>query len=109
MSAAEWVEIEEEAKISGVTKFITKPLFPSALIDAINECLSLHNDPENDISLENECIFAGKCILLVEDVEVNREIVQALLEPTVWRYAALKMAVKPFRCSAGIRTCMKWF
>ena len=82
MSAAEWVEIEEEAKDSGVTKFITKPLFPSSLIDAINECLSLHNDPENDISLENECIFAGKCILLVEDVEVNREIVQALLEPT---------------------------
>jgi signal transduction histidine kinase/PAS domain-containing protein len=27
-------------------------------------------------------LFAGRCILLVEDVEINREIVQALLEPT---------------------------
>jgi CheY-like chemotaxis protein len=27
-------------------------------------------------------IFEGRCILLAEDVEVNREIVQALLEPT---------------------------
>ncbi|MFP3154785.1 ATP-binding protein [Lachnospiraceae bacterium ZAX-1] len=30
--------------------------------------------------LANE--FAGKCILLAEDVEINREIVRALLEPT---------------------------
>jgi signal transduction histidine kinase len=27
-------------------------------------------------------IFAGRCILLAEDVEINREIVMALLEPT---------------------------
>jgi CheY-like chemotaxis protein/two-component sensor histidine kinase len=27
-------------------------------------------------------LFEGRCILLVEDVEINREIVQALLEPT---------------------------
>jgi len=31
---------------------------------------------------ESEGVFAGSCILLVEDVAINREIVKSLLEPT---------------------------
>jgi signal transduction histidine kinase/PAS domain-containing protein/ActR/RegA family two-component response regulator len=35
-----------------------------------------------EMPLDINGLFAGHCILLAEDVEINREIVQALLEPT---------------------------
>jgi CheY-like chemotaxis protein len=84
ISAAEWSDIETDAKLAGVDKFLSKPLFPSAVIDAIDECLSGASGlphPENKSeAIEN--IFAGRRLLLAEDVEINREIVIALLEPT---------------------------
>jgi PAS domain S-box-containing protein len=81
ISAAEWSRIEEEAKKAGVVKFLSKPLFPSALTDCISECLrrgSLKNERAEVVS-DN---FRGFRILLAEDVEINREIVISLLEPT---------------------------
>jgi signal transduction histidine kinase/CheY-like chemotaxis protein len=39
-------------------------------------------ETEKDQAPEIEGIFAGRHMLLAEDVEINREIVQALLEPT---------------------------
>ncbi|MDR2133015.1 MAG: response regulator [Clostridiales Family XIII bacterium] len=84
MSAAEWSEIEDEAKRFGVDKFLPKPLFPSAVVDCINECFGV-SDPSalrTVRSVETGC-FAGRRILLAEDVEINREIVMALLEPTM--------------------------
>jgi CheY-like chemotaxis protein len=80
-SAFEWTMIAEEAKQAGVDKFLSKPLFPSSIADVINESLGVDRKMEesgNDIN----GIFAGRYILLAEDVEINREIVQALLEPT---------------------------
>jgi CheY-like chemotaxis protein/PAS domain-containing protein len=80
-SAFEWTMIAEEAKQAGVDKFLSKPLFPSSIADVINESLGVDRKMEeagNDIN----GIFAGRRILLAEDVEINREIVQALLEPT---------------------------
>jgi signal transduction histidine kinase/DNA-binding response OmpR family regulator len=83
ISAVEWARIKEEAKSSGVNGFIPKPLFPSLIVDCLNQYLShpgdLHIGEETeakaDLSLE------GKRVLLAEDVEINREIVIALLEP----------------------------
>ena len=81
ISSTEWSVIAEDAKKAGVDKYLPKPLFPSAIADAINEALGLRHHPEE--TKENITgIFAGRRILLVEDVEINREIVQALLEPT---------------------------
>ncbi|MDR0320804.1 MAG: response regulator [Treponema sp.] len=79
ISAAQWTVIEEEAKKAGVDKFLSKPLFPSMIVDIINECLGV----EQALSKEKHTtdVFAGQRILLVEDVEINREIVLALLEP----------------------------
>jgi len=83
MSATEWSVIEPEAKSAGVNKFLPKPLFPSALADCINECLGAENILEaNDEQVGEEDCFVGYHILLAEDVEINREIVLALLEPT---------------------------
>jgi PAS domain S-box-containing protein len=82
ISAVEWARIEEEAKSSGVNGFIPKPLFPSLIVDCLNQYLSRPEDlrvedPEPVVEVRLE----GKRILLAEDVEINREIVIALLEP----------------------------
>jgi len=83
VSAAEWSSIAEEAKAAGVDKFISKPLFPSSIVEIINECLGVDKQQmEKSQSADIAGIFAGKHILLAEDVEINREIVQTLLEPT---------------------------
>jgi CheY-like chemotaxis protein len=81
--------IEEDAKAAGVDKFLSKPLFPSAIANIINQCLgsaaALPDGPgsakisEKGLPRDN---FEGRWILLVEDVEINREIVISLLEET---------------------------
>jgi len=82
ISAAEWTVIAEEAKKAGVDKFLSKPLFQSSITEIINECFGKNkNQAEKDQS-DIEGVFAGRHILLAEDVEINREVVQALLEPT---------------------------
>ena len=82
-SAEEWGEIEKEAKQAGVDKFLSKPLFPSAIADIINDCIGLDQKHHEKIQLDINGIFSGCCILLVDDIEINREIVVALLEPTL--------------------------
>jgi signal transduction histidine kinase/DNA-binding response OmpR family regulator/HAMP domain-containing protein len=79
MSAFDWSEAEAKAAEAGVVKFLSKPLFASAVVDLISEYLEAA--PKESPAPENGC-FAGRTILLAEDVEINREIVLALLEPT---------------------------
>ncbi|MDR3123851.1 MAG: response regulator [Treponema sp.] len=81
ISTAAWNDIMDEARQAGVDKFLSKPLFPSAIADCINECLGVENvlaeqQPELDYN------FEGYHLLLAEDIEINREIVLALLEST---------------------------
>ena len=73
---------EDEAKSVGVDLFATKPLFPSNIINTTNEILGLKKNME-DIDVADEVVFEGHTVLLAEDVEINREIVMALLEPTL--------------------------
>jgi len=82
ISAAEWSSIAEKAKKAGVDKFLSKPLFPSAIADVITEVIGSHHLPEED-SADNNGVFKGYRILLAEDVEINREIVETLVEPTL--------------------------
>ena len=81
-SSIDWVAIEDEAKAAGLDKFLPKPLFPSTIVDVINECIGIGNAAEFTAQEENSDDFSGYTILLTEDVEINREIVLALLEPT---------------------------
>ncbi|MDR1030482.1 MAG: response regulator [Treponema sp.] len=84
ISATQWSEIEEEAKNAGVDKFLSKPLFPSLIVDCINECLGL--DTHLMVEAEPSRVldtFEGYRVLLVEDVEINQEIVLAMLEPVL--------------------------
>jgi signal transduction histidine kinase/CheY-like chemotaxis protein len=87
ISAVEWTGIEDEAKLAGVNKFLSKPVFPSDIAGLINECLgsadgtSVQEKTEKAATDEADD-FGGRAILLADDVEINREIVLALLEPT---------------------------
>ncbi|GHV91038.1 hypothetical protein AGMMS50268_15410 [Spirochaetia bacterium] len=82
ISTTEWNAIEEQAKQDGLNTFLFKPLFPSAVVDCINKCFGTGRLREDAAKEEKPNRFEGRRILLAEDVEINREIVQALLEPT---------------------------
>jgi PAS domain S-box-containing protein len=82
ISALEWSVIAEEAKKAGVNKFLSKPLFPSVIMEIINECLGIDRLQMEKSRTDISSLFEGRNLLLVEDVEVNREIILALLEPT---------------------------
>ncbi len=80
MSAYDWSDIEKEAREAGVTGFISKPLFASDLHRTLERSLSSfaeENEERELISTEDD--FVGKCILLAEDNELNREIAVELL------------------------------
>jgi CheY-like chemotaxis protein len=83
ISSAEWAAVESDAKKAGVEKFLSKPLFPSGIAEAINECLGVDKEKIKEAQTDIDGVFEGRHILLAEDVEINREIVQALLEPTL--------------------------
>jgi CheY-like chemotaxis protein len=84
ISANEWSSIEAEARLAGVSRFLSKPLFPSRVADCINEILGQSVEgAEASGSLHSDVgCFAGKRILLAEDIEINREIAVSLLEHT---------------------------
>ncbi|MCL2708292.1 MAG: response regulator [Defluviitaleaceae bacterium] len=81
-SSVDWSIIENEAKDAGVDKFLPKPLFPSVIVDAINTYISRRFGSGPDESGVYTDDFGGHTILLADDVEINREIVLSLLEPT---------------------------
>jgi signal transduction histidine kinase/DNA-binding response OmpR family regulator len=84
ISAAEWSAIESEARQAGVNRFMPKPLFPSMIADCINECIGIEAAGADGEADERENVsFEGRRLLVAEDVEINREIVMALLEPTL--------------------------
>jgi len=80
----EWHQIEKIAAENNVTHYITKPIFPSAVLDAINEVIgtavkSLAIKTETAASVPD---LSDVSVILAEDVEINREIFLALLEET---------------------------
>jgi signal transduction histidine kinase/CheY-like chemotaxis protein len=82
ISAQDWNTIEEEAREAGIKKFIQKPLFASTIADTINECLGIEEALPGDITSEDQTDYTGRRILLAEDIEINREIVLTVLEPS---------------------------
>jgi len=82
ISAAEWSGVAAEAKKMGVDKFLSKPLFPSAIADVINEAIGINRSLEEE-QTDFQHIFKGYKVLLAEDVDINREIIEVLVEPTL--------------------------
>jgi CheY-like chemotaxis protein len=81
ITAADWEQIKHEAYKAGVDKYLLKPLFSSMIIDCVNECLGTDNDQNEDLAA-GEGEFEDKRMLVAEDIEINREILMALLENT---------------------------
>ena len=77
LTAYDWADIEQEAREAGVTAFCAKPLFVSELYDVLQNASRPVKTKDKTI-LEVEA-FKGKEILLVEDVELNREIAETIL------------------------------
>ncbi len=82
ISAAQWSEMEEEARAAGIQRFVPKPLFPSALVDAMLETFGEAPDKRAKNSKRPQVDLTGLNILLVEDVPINQEIIGTLLEDT---------------------------
>ncbi len=82
ISSADLSAVEDEARKAGVDKFLIKPIFPSAIADTISECIGIVNDKMDEEPSDLFGIFEGYHILFAEDIDINREIVLALLEPT---------------------------
>ena len=83
LPATEWDALEPVASEAGVTQVVSKPLLPSPITNIISEALGLQRSQEtmkNDNNVRDN--FAEYHVLLAEDVEINREIVMSLLEPT---------------------------
>lgn len=79
LTAYDWSDIEEEAKEAGVTAFCAKPLFMSDLKSALIAANNL-NGKEPESAAWTLADFSGKRVLLVEDIELNREIAEVILE-----------------------------
>lgn len=82
ISVADWSDIEQEAKAAGVSNFLSKPVLPSVLYNTIvsltQNTLVTPRAPDTG-GLPD---WRDKTILLVEDVEINREIVMSIIEET---------------------------
>lgn len=85
ISISDWDEISDQAKAVGIARFIQKPLFHSSIFNAINELVINKNMLQESPGLPEDLVtftFSRCRILLVEDIEINREIAMSLLEPT---------------------------
>ncbi|MCL2319930.1 MAG: response regulator [Treponema sp.] len=81
-SSTDWSMIEDDARAAGVDRFLSKPLFQSNIVDVINEYIGYKNPAEPAQSKKEYLDFGNYAILIAEDVEINREIIVTLLEPT---------------------------
>ena len=79
LTAYDWTDIEEDAKEAGITAFCAKPLFMSDLKSALLVANNLNSREEENVPWITDD-FSGKRVLLVEDIELNREIAEVILE-----------------------------
>ena len=78
-------DASQEADNVEISSFLTKPVTPSSLFDAIMESTGHRVDSESKVSTRHEAIaegivqLRGAKVLLVEDNEINQELAEELL------------------------------
>jgi CheY-like chemotaxis protein len=80
-SMFEWGEIEHQAKEVGVSMFLTKPIFPSRLFNALSQ-ICKRPKAKTRTSKTNTQTLNGRKILVAEDIEINQYILNELLKNT---------------------------
>ena len=78
LTAYDWSDIEVEARAAGVTAFCAKPMFMSDIRDTLMSAIG-QKLAEDTILPSVDSDFRGRCILLVEDNELNSEIAVEIL------------------------------
>jgi CheY-like chemotaxis protein len=101
LSAAVWNLVDYDEKNFHINKFLNKPIFSFTIVDVINDCLGTgeRSDSEREETQKQKAQYPGKRILLAEDVDINCEIVLAMLEPALLEITCAqngKEAVKIF-------------
>ena len=80
LTAYDWSDIEVEARAAGVTAFCAKPMFMSDIRDTLMSAIGQKQTETEDTILPSaDSDFRGRCILLVEDNELNSEIAVEIL------------------------------
>ena len=80
LTAYDWSDIEVEARAAGVTAFCAKPLFMSDIRETLLVAIGQKQaETEDSILPAAGSNFKDRCILLVEDNELNREIAMEIL------------------------------
>ena len=72
-------EIEENAEEVKISGFVSKPLFQSALFDALRAFAAPFGEESVKTEEEADTLLSGKRILLAEDNELNWEVASELL------------------------------
>ena len=79
LTAYDWSDIEVEARAAGVTVFCAKPMFMSDIRDTLMTAIGQMQAEAEGTIIPAGSDFRGKCILLVEDNELNSEITVEIL------------------------------
>jgi len=81
--ALDWDLVETDTKKTDIRHYMPKPVFPSDVLKTLNNLSIARDDNDNLKASENLVgLYPGRRVLLVDDVDINREIVLSLLEPT---------------------------
>lgn len=82
ITAYDWTEIEADARLAGANAFLSKPIFSSALYNALVNVTNKQGTVlrKKVIERAQEMVELQQChILLVEDNELNQEIAREIL------------------------------
>ena len=80
LTAYDWSDIEVEARAAGVTAFCAKPMFMSDIRNTLMTAIGQKQAQTEAAALPAAgSDFRGRCILLVEDNELNSEIAVEIL------------------------------
>jgi signal transduction histidine kinase/DNA-binding response OmpR family regulator len=83
VSMYDWKEFEQKARDAGIVKCVSKPISPSSVLDSISEVMPTCVIKNNGADAAPPSVsFSDNTILLVEDIDINREIIAAFLEET---------------------------
>ena len=84
ISANDWNEVEADARAAGVDDMLSKPLFSSALVNVINHCIGFETiqliEQKKTEQINPSFDYSKNTILIAEDIEINREIMSAILD-----------------------------
>lgn len=82
ISVADWCDLKPQATEIGITRFLAKPLLPSSLFNTIVELTRGAKEKISSVDTKSNYSWPDKTILMAEDIEINQEIIHALLHPT---------------------------